>query len=366
MDHKHDRALPPVKGGPEDAGSVHPASQGGEEKPPEAREPGGDSARPDSRSTTSVGVLVINEYGKEVREVRIAQDQVSIGRDPNLEIVLSDQGVSRAHARITRQEETFLLEDLGSRNGTLVNDQALPQKGRHVLRHGDIIQLGRSILRFLIHISKKIATTFGMVKETGEGRVADEREGSLCLFRLEKIEAVLLVSLKKGMPTEFRLGADRVRIGRSPESDIVLPDRSVSEKHAEIVYNKEGFHLVDCDSATGTFLDGVTVRVARIVHQSFIRFGRVKALFAIHEGGKERTDSPFELRDHLVALYPDKTRDIKDTFRESRECGLDLGEALVSRGILDPEEWWASSVRFKEEHPGKLGFLRRFWGPRKD
>jgi len=54
----------------------------------------------------------------------------SLGRSPDNNLRLSDQRVSRHHARITRQGERFLLEDLHSTNGTLLRNEQLNRTTR--------------------------------------------------------------------------------------------------------------------------------------------------------------------------------------------------------------------------------------------
>jgi len=72
-----------------------------------------------------------------------------IGRDPDAAVWLDVSGVSRRHARIILENGTASLEDLGSKNGTLVADR--PVTGRVALRHADRIQLATEILVF--HVS---------------------------------------------------------------------------------------------------------------------------------------------------------------------------------------------------------------------
>ena len=72
-----------------------------------------------------------------------------IGRDPDAAVWLDVSGVSRRHARITLENGTASLEDLGSKNGTLVADR--PVNGRVALRHADRIQLATEVLVF--HVS---------------------------------------------------------------------------------------------------------------------------------------------------------------------------------------------------------------------
>ncbi len=69
----------------------------------------------------------------------------SIGRANDNTIVIRDSFVSSHHALITFRERQWWLEDLGSRNGTLLND--LPVNGPIVISRGDLIVLGGTKLR---------------------------------------------------------------------------------------------------------------------------------------------------------------------------------------------------------------------------
>ncbi len=68
-----------------------------------------------------------------------------IGRSRRCDIVLTDPNVSRQHAEIRRQDDGFMLLDLGSTNGTRVNRRDVKQV---VLQHGDRIELGTTELLF--------------------------------------------------------------------------------------------------------------------------------------------------------------------------------------------------------------------------
>jgi pSer/pThr/pTyr-binding forkhead associated (FHA) protein len=71
-------------------------------------------------------------------------DQLTIGRDSANEIVINDAEVSRRHARLTFQGGKYVLEDLGSTNGTFVNGQRLA--GPRVLKAGEVISFGEQIV----------------------------------------------------------------------------------------------------------------------------------------------------------------------------------------------------------------------------
>jgi predicted component of type VI protein secretion system len=71
-------------------------------------------------------------------------DQINIGRDSANEIVINDAEISRRHARLTFQGGKYVLEDLGSTNGTFVNGQRLA--GPRVLKAGEVVSFGEQIV----------------------------------------------------------------------------------------------------------------------------------------------------------------------------------------------------------------------------
>src|SRR5512138_1781232 len=71
-------------------------------------------------------------------------DQLIIGRDTASNIAINDAEVSRKHARLNFQGGKYVIEDLGSTNGTFVNGQRLASPA--VLKSGDVISLGEQIV----------------------------------------------------------------------------------------------------------------------------------------------------------------------------------------------------------------------------
>jgi pSer/pThr/pTyr-binding forkhead associated (FHA) protein len=71
-------------------------------------------------------------------------DQITIGRDSSNGITINDAEISRRHARLTFQGGKYILEDLGSTNGTFVNGQRLA--GPRVLKPGEVISFGEQIV----------------------------------------------------------------------------------------------------------------------------------------------------------------------------------------------------------------------------
>ena len=91
------------------------------------------------------GRLIQIDRGKPGKVFELTKDRVIIGRLPESDVSVNDPGVSRRHAEIRRQDGNFLLVDLGSTNGTRVNEAPI---GERVLEEGDRITVGRTVLEF--------------------------------------------------------------------------------------------------------------------------------------------------------------------------------------------------------------------------
>ena len=77
---------------------------------------------------------------------RLEGKTVRLGRDPANDVaLLTDSKISRSHAELRDRDGQWILVDLGSSNGTKVNDRRIEQ---HPLRDGDRIQLGRTTILF--------------------------------------------------------------------------------------------------------------------------------------------------------------------------------------------------------------------------
>jgi Protein of unknown function (DUF3662)/FHA domain len=79
------------------------------------------------------------------KEVQIDRDTTVIGRLHGSEVEVEDPGASRRHAEIRRNGSDYVLVDLGSTNGTLVNDSPVSEQ---VLQDGDRITIGRTVIEF--------------------------------------------------------------------------------------------------------------------------------------------------------------------------------------------------------------------------
>jgi hypothetical protein len=90
-------------------------------------------------------VLVLVEHGAILGRYPLRGERLVIGRHEGADVRLEDPGASRRHAEIRRSGDGFLVADLGSTNGTLVNDVPISEHG---LVEGDRITIGNTNLEF--------------------------------------------------------------------------------------------------------------------------------------------------------------------------------------------------------------------------
>jgi len=80
----------------------------------------------------------------EVSEHAFTRSKILIGRSPDCDLVLpgDEVRVSRQHVRVEQMPEGYQLVDLGSRNGTLLNNTLIQPSSTHTLRPGDVVRMG--------------------------------------------------------------------------------------------------------------------------------------------------------------------------------------------------------------------------------
>ena len=92
-----------------------------------------------------------NKSQKGYRKEYIVNESPSvIGRGETCDLIIDDEGISRNHARISKEGEVIFIKDLDSTNGTFVNDRRLSRYDVSPVREGDIIMLAGSRFRVIV------------------------------------------------------------------------------------------------------------------------------------------------------------------------------------------------------------------------
>jgi pSer/pThr/pTyr-binding forkhead associated (FHA) protein len=98
-------------------------------------------------------LTIVEGYGAG-RTFALSKSTVAIGRDPRCDIVLPYSTVSWHHASVSKHEETIVVQDLGSRNGTFVG---LDRVDRRELVPGDLVRFGDRVTLQLIYLDAERA-----------------------------------------------------------------------------------------------------------------------------------------------------------------------------------------------------------------
>jgi len=161
-----------------------------------------------------------------------------------------DPEISRAHARISRGVDGALtIEDLGSANGTFVNDERIDAP--RTLELGDVVRVGRTVLQ----LRDRSGAVPGRTLPPG-GTPAGERPSLPA-----EADEELLVTAGEAEGRRFALKEELV-IGRAVSGEGMLSDdNELSRRHARVARDERGrLTIEDLDSANGTFVNGERVR----------------------------------------------------------------------------------------------------------
>ena len=90
-------------------------------------------------------LLVAQEGPLKGQRWQLSQTIV-LGREASCDVVVADRQISRFHARVTPTPEGVILEDLGSKNGTMLNGRTID--GTAALEDGAVIVLGTTVMKF--------------------------------------------------------------------------------------------------------------------------------------------------------------------------------------------------------------------------
>jgi|GEM_PF-3268006 len=181
-----------------------------------------------------------------------------IGRVAEREVHVEDQAVSRSHAKVEVSPNGYVITDLGSANGTLVNGN--PLQGTIPLRNGDVVQVGQTVLRFDFlteeRVLKELKAPPGRSKKASKGKSGlGIRLVAGVVGLLVVVLAVAMVAGKGGDETASEKALTQPQPEVRPE-DLVdnvtpLPIGTMDDvgdllRRADQLYEERGIALAGC------------------------------------------------------------------------------------------------------------------------
>ncbi len=204
----------------------------------------------------------------------------SLGRGAENDIVLDDAMVSRNHASITFQDGTFIMEDLESASGTLVEGA---QAARTVLQSGSVMRLGETEMVFMESETAPAADA----PAPGAPAAAGAPGETMVVQPSQVVMAWLAVTTgpRKGQSYQLKVGDNS--LGRGAENDMVIGDNSVSRSHAMVRVRDDEMVLVDMGSRGGTKVAGQTLKGKAIVSGGVVKVGQTTLNLVEVEAGAQ-------------------------------------------------------------------------------
>ncbi len=105
--------------------------------------------------------ILLKLKDKELRTLETDKAEITIGRNENNDIHINNLGASKKHAKIIKRNGHYIIEDLNSTNGTLLNDGNI-KKAR--LRSNDVVTIGKHHL--IISVNEGRDATVGLAERT--------------------------------------------------------------------------------------------------------------------------------------------------------------------------------------------------------
>ncbi|MBN1441063.1 MAG: FHA domain-containing protein [Planctomycetes bacterium] len=218
-----------------------------------------------------VGCLTIldgTERGKQILLKNLSVFEA--GKAQGNHICLKDDSVAFNHFRIYCSEKNYLVYDLGSKRGTLLNGERIEKSEIH---SGDELQVGDVKIRFdLVDDAQAVGRLASSAPDSNE-EDAQAKVGGIITKTARSMPAIVVID---GSDRGRRLtlgGKKSFDIGRSPKTDLHLTDNKVSRRHCQIVEDGDHHVIIDLESSNGTVVNGDRVKQARLREGDFIRLG---------------------------------------------------------------------------------------------
>lgn len=206
--------------------------------------------------------VFVDENG---REYPIRPGANSIGREGD--IAINDAKVSRRHAELEFDGGVLTLTDVGSTNGTKVNDETL--SAPIVLAEGDRVAFGGVVLQLRLPggVSASATTSF-----------ASNRTAAIAAPPTVA-PVVAAVAYWVGEDLRIPLGLGEHTFGRKSDNVIAIADPYVSGRHGVVNVSDDGITLTDTGSTNGTLVDGERIASnapVTLTDASVIRLGSLE------------------------------------------------------------------------------------------
>ncbi len=312
-----------------------------------------------SASEAGLFKLIIEDDEGHTTIVPLVKEEITIGRKEGNTIRLTERNVSRHHARLIKSNGTVFIEDLDSYNGVKVNGDKIT--ARTNVREGDLIEIGdyHFALQWIEEQGGPPPAPSGVPPipktesppalpqtrpSTPPPKPADgptavlklpleekpEDEGRIRTIP-EKEAGRLVIITTELAGSEFPLTRTEMLLGRTEENDVVLAHRSVSSRHAKIVYDGGIYRILDMDSANGVLVNGEEYARVDLRRGDTIELGHVRIRYVAP--GETYQYAPEQAAEMVASVSPPEVMDasVMEERLERPATGKKVG--LITGGV---------------------------------
>ena len=199
---------------------------------------------------------------------------LTIGRGAEADVIVDNTAISRQHTSIELKDDSYLLSDLGSLNGTFVNGERI--EGTVIVSNRDNIKLGKFKLAIADddENSEHAMASYGVHPDTEDktiiinpNKMPTMSKGSVS----DQSDHQLVLAEGHAVPSKVSLrGKDSIKIGKSHSCDMVLSGLLIADSQCYIVKHRNGFNIVPQRSWAKTLLNGTRIRDKHLLRKGDI------------------------------------------------------------------------------------------------
>ena len=199
---------------------------------------------------------------------------LTIGRGAEADVIVDNTAISRQHTSIELKDESYLLSDLGSLNGTFVNGEKID--GTVIVSNRDRIKLGKFKLAPVKddETPEHAMASYGVHPDTEDKTVIIKPSKMSTMSKesaSDQTDHQLVLAEGHAVPKKVSLnGKASIKIGKGSSCDMILSGLLIADSQCYIVKNRDGYNIVPQRSWAKTILNGT-----RIKDQHLLRKGDI-------------------------------------------------------------------------------------------
>ena len=193
-----------------------------------------------------MALLTLKFKDLPLKEIELAGDSKTIGREPSNDIVVENLLVSGYHARVDPAGKEYVLTDLQSKNGTFLNGERVTSTK---LKNGDQILIGKHTLVFSLD-SAELQEDPKLTEETmfiqvaqGDAEPSEELAAPGLDSTAVSAERPAILAFVSGGRGEHEIRRKLVKLGKGEEADIPIGGLFTPRVAATISRRPTGYHL---------------------------------------------------------------------------------------------------------------------------